>query len=94
MSLPLHSCPGAREKEEGEERSTEEEQAAQGRSAALQADSLATEPQGKPKNTGVGSLSLLQWIFLTQESNQGRGLACLSPSIVALEPGRRRRERR
>ena len=23
------------------------------------------------KNTGVGSLSLLQWIFLTQESNQG-----------------------
>ena len=29
------------------------------------------EPQGKPKNTGVGSLSLLQGIFLTQESNQG-----------------------
>ena len=26
---------------------------------------------GKPKNTGVGSLSLLQGIFLTQESNQG-----------------------
>ena len=26
---------------------------------------------GKPKNTGVGSLSLLQWIFPTQESNQG-----------------------
>ena len=25
---------------------------------------------GKPKNTGVSSLSLLQWIFLTQESNQ------------------------
>ena len=23
------------------------------------------------QNTGVGSLSLLQWIFLTQESNQG-----------------------
>ena len=32
----------------------------------LQADSLSAEPQGKPKNTGVGSLSLLQWIFLTQ----------------------------
>ena len=30
-------------------------------------DSLLAEPQGKPKNTGVGSLSLLQWIFLTQE---------------------------
>ena len=26
---------------------------------------------GKPKNTGVGSLSLLQRIFTTQESNQG-----------------------
>ena len=25
----------------------------------------------KPKNTGVGSLSLLQWIFPTQESNPG-----------------------
>ena len=41
------------------------------RSPALQEDSLSAEPQGKPKNTGVGSLSLLQWIFLTQESNQG-----------------------
>ena len=28
-------------------------------------------PPGKPKNTGVGSLSLLQHIFPTQESNQG-----------------------
>ena len=33
-------------------------------------DSLSAEPQGKPKNTGVGSLSLLQGTFLTQESNQ------------------------
>ena len=33
-------------------------------------DSLPTEPQGKPKNTAVGSLSLLQQIFLTQESNR------------------------
>ena len=41
------------------------------RSPALQGDSLPSEPQGKPKNTGVGSLPLLQWIFLTQESNQG-----------------------
>ena len=30
---------------------------------------LPAEPQGKPKNTGMGSLSLLQWIFMTQESN-------------------------
>ena len=43
----------------------------QPRSPALQADSLPAEPQGKPKNTGVGSLSLLQQIFQTQESNQG-----------------------
>ena len=34
------------------------------RSPMLQADSLPAEPPGKPKNTGVGSLSLLQWIFL------------------------------
>ena len=40
------------------------------RSPALQADSLPAEPQGKPMNTGVGSLSLLEQIFLTQESNQ------------------------
>ena len=40
-------------------------------SPALQADSLPAEPQGKPRNTGVGSLSLLQGIFPSQESNQG-----------------------
>ena len=38
---------------------------------ALQVDSLPAEPQGKPKNTGVGSLSLLQQIFPTRESDQG-----------------------
>ena len=41
------------------------------RSPTLQADSLLSEPSGKPKNTGVGSLSLLQGILLTQESNWG-----------------------
>ena len=41
------------------------------RSPALQVDSLPAEPQGKPKNTGGGSLSLLQGIFLTQELNWG-----------------------
>ena len=40
------------------------------RSPALQPDSLTAEPQGKPKSTGVGRLSLLQGIFLTQESNR------------------------
>ena len=39
------------------------------RSPALQADSLPAEPPGKPKNTGVGSLSFLQGIYLTQEPN-------------------------
>ena len=34
-------------------------------------DFLPAEPQGKPKNSGVGSLSLLQRIFLAQGSNQG-----------------------
>ena len=40
------------------------------RSPALQVDSLPAEPPGTPKNTGVGSLSLLQKIFPTQELNQ------------------------
>ena len=40
------------------------------RSPALQEDSLPSEPPGKPKNTGVGSLSILQGIFLTQEWNR------------------------
>ena len=37
------------------------------RSPALQVDSLLSEPSGKPKNTGVGSLSLFQGIFPIQE---------------------------
>ena len=41
------------------------------RSPALQTDSLPSKPPGKPKNTGAGSLSLLQQNFPTQESNQG-----------------------
>ena len=41
------------------------------RSLALKADSLSSEPPRKPKNIGMGSLFLLQGIFLTQESNQG-----------------------
>ena len=41
------------------------------RSPTLQVDSLPAEPQGKPKSTGVGSLSLFQRIFPTQELNWG-----------------------
>ena len=47
------------------------------RSPALQADYLPDEPPGKPKNTGVGSLSLL----LTQGSSQRRnwtGVSCIA----------------
>ena len=41
------------------------------RSPAFQVESLPAEPQGKPKNTRVGSLCLLQRIFPTQGSNLG-----------------------
>ena len=40
-------------------------------SPALQADSLPAETHGKPKNAGVGFLSLLQGIFPTQGLNPG-----------------------
>ena len=41
------------------------------RSPTLQANYLPSELPRKPKNTGVDSLSLLQGIFSTQESNWG-----------------------
>ena len=41
------------------------------RSPALQVDSLPAEPPWEPTNTGAGSLSLLQQIFLIQGLNQG-----------------------
>ena len=44
------------------------------RTPTLQADSFPAEPQGKPKDTGVGSLSCLQGTFPTQKSNWGLGL--------------------
>ena len=40
------------------------------RDPTLQVDSLPAESQGKPKNTGVDSLSLLQGVFRTQELNR------------------------
>ena len=52
------------------------------RSPALQVDSLPAEPPGKPKNTGVGSLSLLQGIFLSQESNQ---VSCIEVDSLPAE---------
>ena len=44
-------------------------QGIESRSPALQDDSLPSEPPGKPKNTGMDSLFLLQGIFSTQELN-------------------------
>ena len=44
-------------------------QGSEPRSLALQVNSFPSEPSEKPKNTGVGSLSLLQGIFPTQELN-------------------------
>ena len=41
------------------------------RCPALRAESLPSEPLEKPMNTGMGSLFLLQGIFLTQESTWG-----------------------
>ena len=61
----------------------------------MQADFLPAKPPEKPKNTRVGSLSLLQGIFPTQESNRGllhcRWLLCQlsyegSPRIMSGSP--------
>ena len=41
------------------------------RSPTLQVDSLPSEPPGKPRKAGVGSLSLLQGNFPTQKLNWG-----------------------
>ena len=41
------------------------------RSPALLADCLTSKPPRKLKNTGVGSLTLLQGIFPSKELNQG-----------------------
>ena len=56
------------------------------RSPTWQADSLLAEPPRKPKNTGVGSLSLLQGNFPTQESNWGL-LHCRWVSYKLSYPG-------
>ena len=45
------------------------------RSPTLQVDFLPTESPGKPKNTGVGSLTLLQGIFPTRNRT---GVSCIA----------------
>ena len=58
------------------------------RSPALQVDSLPAEPQGKPKNTGVGSLS-----FLSPADLPGPGIEPGSPALqvdsLPVEPPRK-----
>ena len=56
------------------------------RSATLQVDSLPAVLSEKPKNTGVGSLSLLQHIFPIQESN--RFLLNYSRFFTSWAPGK------
>ena len=56
-------------------------------------DSLPSEPPGKPLNTGLGSLSLLQGIFPTQELNWEKAMATHSRTLAwkipwMEEPGR------
>ena len=56
-------------------------------SPALQADSLPSEPPGKPENSGVGSLSLLQGILLTPGIEPGAP-ALQGDSLTAELPGK------
>ena len=70
-------------------------------SPTLQADSLPAEPQEEPRNTGVGDLSLLHQIFLTQELNQSL-LKCRqilyqlsyqgNPSLVCRDPKQKKQQ--
>ena len=52
---------------------------AEPRSSSLQVDSLPSEPSGKPRNPGVGRLSLLQDIIQTQESNR---VSCIAGGFL------------
>ena len=45
------------------------------RSSALQADSLPSEPPGKPQNTGMGNLSLLRG---TSQPRNWTGASCIA----------------
>ena len=56
------------------------------RAPALQADSLQSEPPGKPKKTGVGSLSLLQ---ASSRPRNGTGVSCIAGRFLPAEqPGK------
>ena len=57
------------------------------RSPKLQEDSLLSEPTGRPKIPGLGSRSLLQWIFPTQELNELESPALQADSLPTELPG-------
>ena len=50
------------------------------KSPELRMDSLPSEPKGKPKNTGVGGLSLLQWS--SRPRNPAR-VSCIAGGLFA-----------
>ena len=51
----------------------------------LQEDSLPAEPPRKPKNTGVGSCSVLQRVFPTQGLNSFFYVSCIDKQILYFE---------
>ena len=56
-------------------------------SPPLQEDYLPAEPQGKPKNTGVGSLFLLQVIFPMQDEPRSPALqGDTLPTVLSGKP--------
>ena len=57
------------------------------RSPAWQADSLPADPPGKPKNTGVGCLCLLQGVF-PNPGMEPRSPAWQADSLPAEPPGK------
>ena len=57
-------------------------------SPSVQADSLPSEPPGKPQNTGVGSLSLLQEIFPPRNGTEPGSLALQVDSLPTELPGK------
>ena len=57
------------------------------RSPTLQADSLPYEPPGKPKNTGVGNLFLLQG-NLPNPGTEPRSPALQADSVPTEPPGK------
>ena len=56
------------------------------RSPALQVGSLPTEPQGKPRNTGVGSLPLQALNMSLQHPRAGITRKCSKPAFFAPLP--------